>query len=101
MHSKIHCPESPESRAFPSKKRSCGRGEYRGGGGKFSLIGQQYLPVIEAPLLDAKLLAKINLTHSLIAQDRLSIALGDYLTFADNIGLLADIQCFPDVVVSQ
>lgn len=47
------------------------------------------------------MLSEIDLAHGLVGEDLGRFAVGDDAAFADDAGLLADVEGFPDVVVGQ
>ena len=53
------------------------------------------------PGLKLELMPEVDLADFLVIQDSLGITLCNYLTFADDVCLLADVECFPDIVVGQ
>ena len=51
--------------------------------------------------LDLELIPEVDFADFLVIQDSLGITFCDYLTFADDVRLLADVECFPDIVIGQ
>ena len=53
------------------------------------------------PLLQGKVLSKVGFAHFCVAEDMFCRAFGNNMAFTDNIGMLADIQCFTHIVVGD
>ena len=55
----------------------------------------------EIDLLHPEVLTQVDIFHLFVGENFLSIPLGNDLTIVDDVGFLADVQCFPDIVISQ